>query len=64
MPGHPLLDVVEVKAGALVVRRIKPEHAGKCLLCFPGAAQAPQAKAVAMKTAEKRSFNRPSWHNI
>ena len=55
MPGLSLFHVVEVKARALVVGGIEPEHAGKYFFRIPHPAEAPQAKTVAVKTAEERT---------
>ena len=49
MPDLPLFHIVEVKAGALVVRWIEPEHASKYFFCIPHPTEAPQAEAVAVQ---------------
>ena len=52
-PGPLLLHIIEVKTGALVVGRIKPEHAIKDFLRISHPTEAPQAETVSMEAAEK-----------
>ena len=53
MPCCSFFHVIEVKPRTLVVGRIEPEHAGKHFFCVPEPAEAPEAEAVAVETAEE-----------
>ena len=55
MPGLPLLNIGELKAGALVICGVEPKYTSEHLFGIPEPAEAPQAEAIAVEAAEERT---------